>query len=323
MGLKSDSQVAGAARPRDNGGMSSAAIDDALLRHCRLIQARLAEGKVIPFLGAGANLCGRPADATWRNGYLPSGSELAAYLAREFQYPEDEPVDLVRVSQYVDLATGGEAALFEKLHALFAADYEPNMLHHFLATQRCSVIVTTNYDDALERAFASAGRPLDVVSYFAPEPDEPGRFLHTASDGKRKLVPRHTDYRGLDPDVRPVLLKIHGAVDRDGESGDSYVITEDHYIDFLAHTNLSKLIPASLMARMRTSHFLFLGYGMRDWNLRVILHHVWAQQVRRFGSWAVRNERDEIEERFWQRHRVEIVRVELEDWVAAMTLAAQ
>jgi hypothetical protein len=303
--------------------MTSAGTDEALLRHCRLIKARLDEGKVIPFLGAGANLCGRPSDADWQDGYLPSGAELAGYLADEFQYPDDEPRELVRVSQYADLATGGEAALFEKLHALFSSDYQPNELHRFLAEQCGKVIVTTNYDDALERAFSAAGRPVDVVSYFAPEPDAPGRFLHVAPDGERRLIPRHTDYRALDPDTRPVVLKIHGAVDRADESGDSYVITEDHYIDYLAHANLSKLIPASLMARMRTSHFLFLGYGMRDWNLRVILHHVWSQQVRRFGSWAIRNDRDEIEERFWQRHRVEIVRVRLEDWVAAMLVAGE
>ena len=65
------------------------------------------------------------------------------------------------------------------------------------------------------------------------------------------------------------------------------MITEDHYIDYLARENAARLIPAYLMARMRTSHFLFLGYGMRDWNLRVILRSIWAEQTRRFTSWAI------------------------------------
>ena len=73
-----------------------------------------------------------------------------------------------------------------------------------------------------------------------------------------------------------MILKIHGAVDRADAEADSYVITEDHYIDYLARENVARLIPAYLMARMRTSHFLFLGYGMRDWNLRVILRSIWA-----------------------------------------------
>ena len=62
---------------------------DLLDRHCHLVWRRLAEGKVIPFLGAGANLVEKPAGVDWRQGgYLPSGAELAAYLAKSYGYPE-------------------------------------------------------------------------------------------------------------------------------------------------------------------------------------------------------------------------------------------
>lgn len=300
-----------------------------LRRHARLIDKRIDEGRVIPFLGAGANLYGRPPAADWRVGnYLPSGAELAGYLASEYEYPGPDSRDLVRVAQYVDLVTGGEGALFDELRPLFTGTYRPNGLHRFLAElparQRAAdgqaaypLIVTTNYDDVLERAFADAGELVDVV-YYAAAREEPGRFVHLTTDGTRRPIPRHTDYRGLDLAQRPVILKIHGAVDRGDESEDNYVITEDHYIEYLAHGNLSKLIPAYLMARMRNRHFLFLGYGMRDWNLRVILHHIWSQQPRRFGSWAIERDPDPIDEKFWQRHRVEIVEARLEDWIDAM-----
>ena len=36
-----------------------------------------------------------------------------------------------------------------------------------------------------------------------------------------------------------MILKIHGDVDRADEAADSYVITEDHYIDYLARENIS------------------------------------------------------------------------------------
>ncbi len=87
---------------------------DSLRQHCRLLHRRISEGKVIPFLGAGANLCERPVGTDWRAAkYLPSGAELADYLADNYGYPADESRDLVRVSQYVDLVMGGEAALFD------------------------------------------------------------------------------------------------------------------------------------------------------------------------------------------------------------------
>jgi hypothetical protein len=62
-------------------------MDEDIQAHCRIVMRRLREGRVIPFLGAGTNLCGRPKDASWRAGeYLPSGTELAAYLADGYGY---------------------------------------------------------------------------------------------------------------------------------------------------------------------------------------------------------------------------------------------
>jgi hypothetical protein len=299
-----------------------------LERHCQVVMRRLTEGRVIPFLGAGANLCERPPNADWlADGYLPSGHELARYFAETYAYPEHDIDDLLRVSQYVDL-TAGDAVLFEELRSIFARSYEPNKLHHLLAglpavlrardVGDCGVlIITTNYDDALERAFREADEQLDVVRYVL-EPDEPGRFVHIRPDGQRNPISGHTDYRGFALDERSVLLKIHGAVDRLDPGSDSYVITEDQYIDYLARESATRLIPAYLMARMRSSHFLFLGYGMRDWNLRVILRSIWAEQSRHFASWAIQRDPSDIDRRFWERHRVEILEVALEEWVDAM-----
>ena len=53
-------------------------------------------------------------------------------MRRATRIPRDGPLDLVRVSQYVELAAG-DATLFEELHAIFAGHYEPNKLHRMLA----------------------------------------------------------------------------------------------------------------------------------------------------------------------------------------------
>ena len=68
---------------------------------------------------------------------------------------------------------------------------------------------------------------------------------------------------------------------------------------------------------MRTSHFLFLGYGMRDWNLRVILRHIWSEQARRrlVGDQLAPGE---IDQRFWARNGVDIIDAPLEEWVDTM-----
>ena len=50
-----------------------------------------------------------------------------------------------------------------------------------------------------------------------------------------------------------------------------------------------------LAMQLRRSHFLFLGYGMRDWNLRVILHRIWGEQRLKYKSWAIQRDPDRLE----------------------------
>ena len=64
-------------------------------RHYSLVAELLANGDVIPFLGAGANLCDRPASASFALGrFAPSGGELARTLAESCRYPDPQDFDL-------------------------------------------------------------------------------------------------------------------------------------------------------------------------------------------------------------------------------------
>ncbi|MDQ2984061.1 MAG: SIR2 family protein [Actinomycetota bacterium] len=309
---------------------------DPLTSHYKIGVKAMLQGRVVPLLGAGVNLAGRAEDQAWAEGsqFLPSGGELAAHLADEFGYPDDiDGHDLVRVSQYVEVMAGS-APLYDTLHQVFEATSTPTVLHRFLArlpktfrdrgqTPKFQVIVTTNYDDALETAFRGEEEPFDVVSYIA-EGEEQGHFLHCPPDEEARVIDIPNEYAGLpvdergNPQERTVILKIHGAVDRDDPSRDSYVITEDNYIDYLTRSEISSLVPASLVAKLKNSHLLFLGYSMRDWNLRVILHRIWGEQKLNFASWAIQLHPDPMEQQFWNLRGVQIFDVSLADYVTAM-----
>ena len=119
---------------------------------------------------------------------------------------------------------------------------------------------------------------------------------------------------------RTIILKIHGAVNRavsDGE-GDSYVITEDHYIDYLTRTDLANLVPVTLTAKLRKSHFLFLGYGLRDWNLRVILHRIAGEQRLSYKSWAIQRSPTPLDQKFWGRRDVDILDIDLARYIGSL-----
>jgi class 3 adenylate cyclase len=303
---------------------------ESLNAHYDMIIKTILEGRVVPFIGEGANLCGRPSDRKWTSGRsdtLPSNAELAEHLARNFEYPPSAPLDLVRVSEYVSVVSGS-GPLYEELHSLFDADYEPTPLHRFFASlpavlrekgypPRYPLIVTTNYDDALERSFRAVNEPFDLVAYIA-EGDERGKFIHFASGGEVCVIERPNEYRGLSLDQRSVILKIHGAVDRAGALWDSFVITEDHYINYLTRTDISNLLPVTLAAKLRKSHFLFLGYSLRDWNLRVILHRIWGEQKLTYKSWAILGKLELMEKDFWRSREVDVFTVPLDEYIAVL-----
>ena len=192
--------------------------EEELDRHFGLVTRLLVESRVVPFLGAGANLCGRPAPVAWQEGstYLPSGAELSAYLKRN--WADCTETELTRVAQWVS-EMGGSGDLFNSLHELFDRDYPPTALHRFLAALpgllagrssalQHQLIVTTNYDDLLEQAFAAAGQPFDLVTYVSDGPAR-GKFRHTPPEGDSRLIDIPNQYRDVSPERQTVILKIH------------------------------------------------------------------------------------------------------------------
>ncbi len=301
-------------------------------RHYALVAELLASAEVVPFLGAGANLCDRPEEAHWELGhFVPSGRELASTLAQRSRYPAED-LDLLRVAQYVD-AILGEGQLYRYLHSVFDADYPPASLHRFFASipallrerrQPQLLVLTTNYDDLVERALADAGESFDVIWYEAKRGPLQGRFMHRDPSGGVDGIERPNKYSGLNLAERPVVLKLHGAVDRADSKRDSYVITENSYIDYLVGGDVGEQIPFELRERMADSHFLFLGYSMRDWNLRVILNRIWGEQQLDLKSWAVQREpvdegAREVEEALWRdRGDVDLLYVLLDQYVRCL-----
>jgi hypothetical protein len=300
---------------------------------------------VIPVLGAGVNLVDRPPMQGWRRSsdYLPSGAELARHLADVFYYPDDRAadlatdvereaheqrrLDLLRVSQYV-AATDGSQPLYRELRNLFAGEYRPGRVHEFFAAfpgrlralgrERYQLIVTTNYDDALEQSFEAIEEPYDLVWYIAEPEEQRGKFWHRPPGGRPQKITRPKYYNELALDCRTLILKIHGAVDRQDAERDSFVITEDHYIDYLTKTDIGQLLPAEILGRLRKSGFLFLGYSMSDWNLRVILHRIWGEQPLSYRSWAIRNDADSVEQALWRARNVDVRDISLEDYVTEL-----
>jgi SIR2-like domain len=90
------------------------------------------------------------------------------------------------------------------------------------------------------------------------------------------------------------------------------------YIDYLAQADISVVLPVTLAARLRRSHFLFLGYQLDEWSLRVFLHRMFGREKVAYRSWAVGSAGDEIERELWRQRGIDTLDVPLEDYLARL-----
>jgi hypothetical protein len=219
---------------------------------------RIADHEATPFLGAAVS-----------REWLPDATQLAEELADDYEKTQGEPYpfadrdDLMKVAQYWGTMVDNQApkrAVKRLLKARTPPDFTGNQTHAMLAELACPVYLTTNYDDYMERALKAAGRsPVTEVCRWSSA-----------------LLRRHESYLvGHEPEVsKPVVFHIHGFV----EDPESMVLTEDDYLDFMVNarrTTTSEpsqlVLPPKIDELLTQTSLLFIGYGLKDWNLRMLL----------------------------------------------------
>jgi SIR2-like domain/TIR domain len=300
-------------------------------------------GSLVVFLGAGANAEDR--GEPWRagSGMLPDDQDLAKYLASCVGL-KDAPPHLAEIAQYA-WARYCERDLFDWVTEALRVDSGPGRVYEYLAQlpkllgNRYQLIVTPNYDAALVRAFRDAGEEFDVAVYLAPGSQQGGRlvpegkFVHVPWEGSAQSIDKPNVYPGF-PIVagdcslrRTVIVWINGAVDGllDLQCEDNYVITEDHYINYMSGS-AEEVVPTQLLMKLRKSNYLFLGYTIADWRLRVFLKRIWrGPGLGRGQYWAVEHkplELDEdlwrLEEDLWRQINVQFYRSSLADYLQGL-----
>jgi hypothetical protein len=298
-----------------------------------VISNQIMAGKVIPFLGAGASFVGRTPNVEWdrlKPSFLPSGSELAAFLADETSFPSRQSRrrdDLPKVaSYYVDLS--GRRVLRERLRKVFNRDYAFGTLHQYLASIPVPLLfVVTNYDTLLEQAFQAAGKPYDLVIYPADRKEIANAILWWRHG---VLEPEFTPPNELFIDLTKttVIFKMHGTIQKETPKWDNLVITEEDYVEFLSRMTANTAIPSIFYEQFRQCSFLFMGYSLGDWNLRVILKNLSKYFIKRgrtddedteiLPSWAIQYRPSELERTLWERRNVNIFDITIDEFVLHM-----
>jgi hypothetical protein len=209
--------------------------------------ANIEAGSCTPFLGAGACVP-----------RLPSATELAQEWAEKYGYPLEDGSDLSRVAQFLATTrsnTFPKLQIKKRFDGLLTPDPGPeNDLHALLASLPLPVYVTTNYDDLMFRALHAKGK-------------DPRQELCRWNNLIKQSYPSIYD---ADPEFQPsvdapLVYHLHGNT----QFPPSLVLTEDDYLDFLINMD-EKLLPPRIQEAFTGASILFLGYGLNDWNFRLL-----------------------------------------------------
>jgi hypothetical protein len=159
----------------------------------------------------------------------------------------------------------GETAYDAILEDVFSIVKTPNSIHYKLVAMNPVHIITTNYDDLIEKTCWQRGKYYSLIS---AEED-----VANASSSR-------------------YLLKAHGDFNR-GFKGKNIVLKESDYINY----DLSFPLISNLMKTLMATHtIVFIGYGLNDYNINILLN--WVKNLQKDGynkPFFIRTDHDPIE----------------------------
>ena len=227
----------------------------------RTLVESVTKGACVLFLGAGVHH-EPPANSRFtypEDERPPLASTLARELADRCDFTkvckDEEPTNLQRVALCYQQQISREN-LVEELDKAVGKTKKPSAAVRALAELPFQIVITTNYDQLFERALRR-----DAVG------KDPVVLVYDPNDN-RKTADFPNVLTGMDR-MSPWLFKMHGDI----ASRDSIVITDEDYINFVRRmTALGDYypIPETLQLALKQLPVLFVGYGLLDFNLRLL-----------------------------------------------------
>lgn len=214
------------------------------------------------------------------------------------------------VAQYIADRHGREN-LYAEIRKLFArTSLVPRDTHELFAAWRefkthngervpFPTVITTNYDDVLERRLADAGLPYHLLSYQADGPHR-GLFYHRSADNGLSIIERPCNIRKFSDAF--VVMKLNGGFDRQRRIPESYSTTRLDYWDLAAR--IPGVLPAVVQQNLLSNPLLFLGHGLAVPDIESLVRFAHRDHPGP-RSWAVVLKNDGIE--YWRQCGVEIL----------------
>ena len=255
-----------------------------------LISAVSAKRAVL-FLGAGASI-----GATRPNGQkIPDAESLGALLAREFLELAYGKADFKTIYDF-SCSSRSVREVQDFVHKTLSG-YVPAPFHFLIPSFAWAGVVTTNYDLILENAYASAGDPLQEL-------------LPNCKDGDG--VPEKIGRNGL------LYVKLHGCITHYQETRPPLIASTEQII---RHKEGRAGQFAQFLEWAKTKTIIFAGYGLGDFNLRVLFDEITREGDNHPPHFIVRPGILKPEADYWHDRRTRTISATFEQFLAALSIA--
>lgn len=252
--------------------------EDDVFAKWKSIVGGIRQGSFVPILGPDLNAesCG-------------SESELAEILAKTHGFPmaPHQGTDLAKVTQYLSIH---ESRQFVRDGVLEGIREQILKHHPDLDTDSAEAKTLFHmFRSVAQKKAADKADPLRILadlggSVYVNASGDPLLPLVLGEAGKtpellfcnwRKTKDNHPQeppYEGIPSAERPIVHCPFGYLAK----GDSLVLTEDDYVDYLIAAADYKLIPRVVRGTLVKSSLLFLGFSLDSWAFRVLFRQIMA-----------------------------------------------
>lgn len=245
-------------------------------------------GKAVLFLGAGASLGARRKDGA----EIPAAAELGKRIATEFLGSGYDNVDFKTICDFAASARSGrelQTFIYQQL-----SGFEPASFHFRIPRFVWGGIATTNYDLVLEGAYeATKDRLQDLVS--------------NCKDGDG--APERLGSNGV------LYVKLHGCITHYQEVHPPLIASTEQIIN---HKQGRAGQFAQFLEWARTKTIIFAGYGLGDFNLRVLFDEMRKDGDGHPWHYIVRPNIQSAEADYWHQRRARTISTDFESFLTTI-----
>ncbi len=220
---------------------------------------------------------------------LPDHYKLAQALTQDADLGDAGSRSLPEVAQSYQVKMGRNRLLNKIVQWVkYDQPYKPLPAHHLIASLPFKRIITTNWDELLERALEQANTPC----------------IRVVTDAEVPFVKDIT------------LIKLHGSLERP----ESLIITSNDYFDVFARSPEITRLVGSYFA---TQTILFLGFSLTDPDFRQLYREVTRHvgQLKR-RAYAIQPNPDPLLVKEWEQNNVQLINAGVIEFLETLKLEA-